>query len=136
MVFAQLGKTDIPRAERCLSGVRAENEFRIMTGFKASDRFVDDLGMWNEAPAGPPLTAQAAGLTDRGLVREANEDHYLIAELAPIRTSAAEAPANRVRSAHAHLFLVADGMGGYAGGSVASRITAHTVEACLLDLPL
>jgi protein phosphatase len=105
-----------------------------MPAIKAVDRFVDEPGVWNEAPAGPRLTAQAAGRTDRGLVREANEDHYIVAELAPVSPGATRAPYNRARSAQSRLFLVADGMGGYAGGSVASRITAHTVEAYLADL--
>jgi serine/threonine protein phosphatase PrpC len=52
------------------------------------------------------ITATAASLTGR---RQNNEDRYLVA--APLG-----------------LFAVADGMGGYAGGEVASRITVDELE--------
>lgn len=59
---------------------------------------------------GKPLFVYAWGLTDVGKKREANEDNLLIAD-------------------DINLFVVADGMGGHAGGEVASRIAVETVEA-------
>src|SRR6188768_2721302 len=53
------------------------------------------------APAG--LCLRAAGDTDRGQRRRANDDSLLV-------------------SRHHEVFAVADGMGGYAGGSVASSL--------------
>ncbi|HKO56632.1 MAG TPA: protein phosphatase 2C domain-containing protein, partial [Thermoanaerobaculia bacterium] len=46
---------------------------------------------------------KAAGLTHVGRQRQHNEDSYLVEK-------------------DAHLFLVADGMGGHAAGEIASRI--------------
>jgi PPM family protein phosphatase len=87
-------------------------------------------------PEGPPLVVNACGRTDRGRLRESNEDHFAIAELAKImrvnQTSLPE-PGERADATHAHLFIVADGMGGYAGGELASRIAVDTVEECLLN---
>ncbi|MFL5319129.1 MAG: Stp1/IreP family PP2C-type Ser/Thr phosphatase [Myxococcaceae bacterium] len=51
----------------------------------------------------------SAGLTDVGRKRQHNEDSYLIDE-------------------ELHLFVVADGMGGHAGGGTASRIAVETID--------
>jgi len=58
------------------------------------------------APA--PLAAQGFGITDRGMVRENNEDNFGIMDGAKI-------------------FMVADGMGGHNGGEVASRTAVDTL---------
>lgn len=59
--------------------------------------------------AGVRLKAMSAGLTDVGRKRSHNEDSYLIDE-------------------ELQLFVVADGMGGHAGGGTASRIAVETID--------
>jgi protein phosphatase len=55
------------------------------------------------------LKAVSAGLTDVGRKRNHNEDSYLVDE-------------------ELQLFVVADGMGGHAGGGTASRIAVETID--------
>jgi protein phosphatase len=59
--------------------------------------------------AGSRLKAVSAGLTDVGRKRNHNEDSYLIDE-------------------ELQLYVVADGMGGHAGGGTASRIAVETID--------
>ena len=113
-----------------------KNTERFMTQSKRSepDRS-EDTGTWEEIP-GPGLTIKAAGRTDCGRVRANNEDQFLIAELAKtlhVEQSSMPEPDQQTGHLHGHLFLVADGMGGHAGGEVASRIAARTIEECLLN---
>ena len=82
------------------------------------------------------LSATAFGLTDPGKVRQSNEDQFLIAELSKRmqvwQTSLPE-PQLQVGEDRAHLFLVADGMGGHSAGERASTIAVAAIEQFTLN---
>ena len=58
------------------------------------------------------MKAEAYGLSDVGRRRESNEDAFLV-------------------DARTHLYVIADGMGGYAAGEVASRIAIDSLKESL-----
>jgi protein phosphatase len=73
------------------------------------------------------------GMTDRGQVRKNNEDQFLVAELVKhlhvFQSSLAEASEpGWSRRGVGHLLVVADGMGGTAGGEIASGLTVETLS--------
>ena len=82
------------------------------------------------------LTVTAFGITDAGKVRKSNEDQFLIAELSKRmqvwQTSLPE-PQLQVGEDRAHLFLVADGMGGLSAGERASAIAVAAIEQFTLN---
>ena len=86
----------------------------------------------------PPraLTMKAFGITDKGKVRTTNEDQFLIAEFTKAmrvwQTSLPE-PKLQVGEERAHLFLVADGMGGHRGGERASALAVVAIEHFTLN---
>jgi len=61
------------------------------------------------------MTVHSFGITDVGLKREKNEDNFLLNE-------------------ELNLYVVADGMGGHAGGEVASAICVNTIEEIIGEL--
>jgi serine/threonine protein phosphatase PrpC len=86
----------------------------------------------------PPFTlaVKAFGITDAGKVRATNEDQFLIGELTKAmrvwQTSLPE-PKVQVAEERAHLFLVADGMGGHRGGERASALAVVAIEQFTLN---
>src|SRR5919109_942901 len=80
---------------------------------------------------GRPLTVKAFGITDKGKVRTTNEDQFLIAELTKAmriwQTSLPE-PRLQIGEERAHLFLVADGMGGHRAGERASALAVAAIQ--------
>jgi protein phosphatase len=83
-----------------------------------------------------PVTVTAFGITDKGKVRPNNEDQFLIAELTKAmriwQTSLPE-PKLQAGEERAHLFLVADGMGGEQGGERASALAVLAIEQFTLN---
>ena len=78
-----------------------------------------------------------AGGTHPGWVRERNEDQFLIAKLAKsmriCASSLPESETTRFSDEEGYLMIVADGMGGSAGGVEASSMAVRTVESFVLD---
>src|SRR5438128_7971591 len=95
-----------------------------------------DLDRAKDVDDSPPLTVRSFGLTDRGKVRDTNEDQFLIAVLLKaLRVEQTSLPQPRLQhsSDRSHLFVVADGMGGHAGGEKASALAIESVEAFMLE---
>jgi serine/threonine protein phosphatase PrpC len=86
------------------------------------------------------------GLSDRGLQRENNEDHFMVADLTRQVIGVHD---NQLRPELFHhdigvrgtLLMVADGLGGHEGGEIASQLAVDTVARALVataaqDLPI
>jgi protein phosphatase len=83
-----------------------------------------------------PLTVRSYGLTDRGKVRDTNEDQFLIAVLLKalqVQWTSLPQPEIQRSNDRSHLFVVADGMGGRAGGETASALAIDSVESFVLE---
>lgn len=82
----------------------------------------------------PHVEMDVYGLTDRGKIREVNQDHFLIASLRKLMTveytSIPVVEQERLAGeAMARMFLVADGVGGGIAGEEASELTLETIAA-------
>ncbi|MGB2984780.1 MAG: protein phosphatase 2C domain-containing protein [Phycisphaerae bacterium] len=82
---------------------------------------------------------QFAGMTDRGLKRDANEDHFLICDLNKSmvvhETSLDVDPKDVMFSgSQGQLYLVADGIGGDAAGERASELAIQTMAQYVLNV--
>ncbi|MHB9108807.1 MAG: PP2C family protein-serine/threonine phosphatase [Armatimonadota bacterium] len=73
----------------------------------------------------------AAGLSDRGTVRPANEDHYCLGAFVEQEafTALMLDTSSSCFQQYGLLAAVADGMGGYTGGALASRVALETLSA-------
>src|SRR5436190_3331823 len=91
----------------------------------------------------PATSAQVridvAALSDKGKVREQNEDHYYVARGGRhVTTLLSNIPPGDIPSQAAetcYLMIVADGMGGHAAGEVASRMAIATLMNIILHVP-
>ena len=84
------------------------------------------------------VQVDASGLTDVGRKRKANEDHFVIVSLrrgAEVRQTSVPDPRvfERLQGQEALLFLVADGVGGRAGGAMASETAVTSLVEYLAD---
>jgi serine/threonine protein phosphatase PrpC len=82
------------------------------------------------------VSVEAFGLTDRGRVRDANEDHFVIAQVnKSVEVRQTSLPPDDVEhsfeTAAAHLFAVADGVGGRPEGDLASGRTLSSMLSYL-----
>jgi protein phosphatase len=80
-----------------------------------------------------------AALSDKGKVREHNEDHFFVARggrhLATLLTNIPSSDVPTRFEETGYVMIVADGMGGHAGGEVASRMAIATFINIVLHMP-
>ena len=86
----------------------------------------------------PRVSVEIGAETNIGKVRTQNEDHFLVAKLAKSMriclTSLPDDWETRFADEEGHLMVIADGMGGAAGGENASRLAVETIESFLLNV--
>jgi serine/threonine protein phosphatase PrpC len=86
----------------------------------------------------PRIDLDVVGVSDRGRVRETNEDHFLIIRfgrfLETVQTNLADRQPARIQETGYGMF-VADGVGGHAAGEVASELAIRTVVDLVLATP-
>jgi serine/threonine protein phosphatase PrpC len=79
-------------------------------------------------PSPPDISIEVFGKTDVGLIREHNEDNFLVADVTTaLRTNEIKEPLKFPLGDRGVLFLVCDGMGGAAAGEVASRMAVESI---------
>jgi serine/threonine protein phosphatase PrpC len=83
------------------------------------------------------VAIEFGAMTDKGKIRNRNEDHFLVARLAKsmtvCRTSLPDDGRTRFSEEEGYLMIVADGMGGAAAGERASAVAVESVERFVLD---
>jgi protein phosphatase len=92
----------------------------------------------------PPATSahvriDVAALSDKGKVRQRNEDHYFVARggrhVTTLLTNVPPGDIPLQSAETCYVMIVADGMGGHAGGEVASRMAIATLMNIILHVP-
>jgi protein phosphatase len=83
-------------------------------------------------PSPPDISIEVFGKTDVGLVREHNEDNFLIADVTGgVRTAEPRTPFSFKLGEKGAALLVCDGMGGAAAGEVASQMAVDSIYEAL-----
>ena len=103
----------------------------------------DPIGLPPEDIAPRPYASRVgidvSGLSHRGKVRHNNEDHFLVARVGrSLHTLFSNLPEGEVPNRfdeNGWVMMVADGMGGAAGGEVASSMAISTLVNIFLDVP-
>jgi protein phosphatase len=114
------------------------NRIGPMANAHAENRVGDttmDFPIPGEVP--PRVRVSFGARTDRGKVRENNEDHFLVARLAKslevCKSSLTATGTCRFSEEEGYLMVVADGMGGAAAGERASALAVTCLEEFVLD---
>lgn len=82
----------------------------------------------NENQIDPPkIKIEVFGLTDVGIVREANEDAFLVADLSRHLSDLTNELRTHDLGNGGTIFLICDGMGGALAGEVASKMAVNTI---------
>lgn len=79
------------------------------------------------------MQVEVVGVTDAGLVRDRNEDWFAVGDLD--RGTVSESGSLRSTGPRGPLFVVCDGMGGVAGGEVASQLAVDVVWREMIASP-
>ena len=91
------------------------------------------------APPANAMRIDVAGLSDKGRVRDENQDHFLVVRAGRYaETIATSLPSGLIPERSEDrglLMMVADGMGGQAAGEVASRTVLVTLTHLILNHP-
>ncbi|HVV16098.1 MAG TPA: protein phosphatase 2C domain-containing protein [Polyangia bacterium] len=83
-------------------------------------------------PTPPDIDIEVFGKTDVGLIREHNEDNFLVADITgSVRAADGRPPFTFKLGEKGALFLVCDGMGGAAAGEVAAQMAADAIYESL-----
>ena len=86
-----------------------------------------------------PVQVDVSGLSDRGTVRATNEDHFIVTRigrfLETVLTSLPSAEVPERAEEVGYVMIVADGMGGHAGGELASRMAVSGLMKLVLAMP-
>jgi len=79
----------------------------------------------------PEIKITVYGKTDVGLMREHNEDNFLVVDFASAQKPSPEASLDFSLGEKGALFLVCDGMGGAAAGEVASTMAVESISSAV-----
>jgi serine/threonine protein phosphatase PrpC len=83
-------------------------------------------------PTPPDIAIEVFGKTDVGLIREHNEDNFLVADVTgSVRAADGRPPFTFKLGEKGALLLVCDGMGGAAAGEVAAQMAADAIYEAL-----